>query len=178
MRVQKFTCGIGVLFFLIGLVWGTSAFAGALSMTATAVITTSTTETVTTDLDFGSIDLDPAGDTITIDASGGSATPAAGAASVVTGGTSGLITIVSQVVMHVDVTYPAADVTLTSGANTLTLTSANIIANSQYDDGGAGADTLGGGTPLSINVGGVIVIPAGQANGTYTGTINVTVNYS
>jgi hypothetical protein len=79
--------------------------------------------------------------------------------------------------MHVDVTYPAADVTLTSGSDTLTLTSANVISNSMYPDTGAGTDTDGS-NPLLIHVGGVIVIPSSQASGTYTGSMTITINYS
>lgn len=178
MKFWRLKQSAGLALLMISVIFIPSSMAGPLSMTATAVITTSTTETVTNDLDFGSIDLDPVGDTITIAAAGGAATPVATAASVITGGSSGLITIVSQVIMNVKVTYPAVNVILTSGADTLTIAFATIAANSQYPSTGAGVDTVGGGTPLLINVGGIIVIPAAQANGTYTGTINLTVNYT
>ncbi len=170
---------IWCFFSILSLFAFSTAIAGDVIMNVSAEITSTTTETVTTHLDFGSIDLDPdpAGDTITINAASGPASPVATGASVITGGTSGLITITSSVVMHVDVTYPATNVTLTSGSNTLTLTPANIISNSMYPDSGPGTDTDGS-NALLIHVGGVIVIPQGQASGTYTGSMTITINYS
>ena len=178
MQLKKMLIVAGAALIILTLAVLPVSIAGTVNMTATAVITSSTTETVTTNLDFGSIDLDPAGETVTINASAGAATPAVANASVVTGGTSGLITITSAVVMHVDVTYPAANITLSNGSgDTLTIVAATIAANSMYPDTGAGTNTDGT-NPLLIHVGGIIVVPAGQANGTYTGTMAITINYS
>jgi hypothetical protein len=124
-------------------------------------------------LSFGTIDLHPAGDTITINASGGAATPSASSGSVVTGGSSGLITVTSESVEHVDIIYPAS-VTMTSGASSITIT--GIDTNSEYSVGGV--DTLGGGIPLTISVGGKINISSGQANGSYSAVLRITLNYS
>ena len=166
------------LLLLLSLSAVSSAIAGDVIMNVSAIITSSTTETVTTHLDFGTIDLDPAGDTITINAASGAATPVATGASVITGsGTSGLITIATSVIMNVQVTYPTSNVTLSSGSDSLTMTSASIIANSMYPDSGAGGDTNGT-TDFLIHVGGQIVIPLGQPSGTYTGTMTLTLNYS
>lgn len=124
-------------------------------------------------LSFGTIDLHPAGDTIIINASGGAATPSAGSGSVVTGGSSGLITVTSDSVEHVEIIYPAS-ATMTSGAGTITIT--GIDTHSEYSVGGA--DTLGGGIPLTISVGGKINISSGQANGSYSAVLVITLNYS
>ena len=122
---------------------------------------------------FGTIDLYPAGDTITIAAAAGPAVPVAASNSVVTGGNSGLITVTSGSVEHVDIIYPVS-VTMASGPNHIQLVSIDI--NSQYRVGGA--DTLGGGIPLIISVGGVITLVPGQANGSYTALIPIILNYS
>ena len=124
-------------------------------------------------LSFGTIDLHPAGDTITINASGGAATPSASSGSVVTGGSSGLITVTSDAVEHVDILYPPS-VVMTSGTSSMTIT--GIDANSEYSVGGA--DTLGGGIPLTISVGGRIDISSGQADGSYSAVMVITLNYS
>lgn len=124
------------------------------------------------DISFGVIDLHPAGDTITIAASGGPAQPAAVSLSVITGGGSGMITVISPAVEHVDITYPLA-APLTFGANSVFINEINT--NSQYNVGGV--DTLGSNIPLKISVGGKIIIPAGQAQGTYNGQITITLNF-
>ena len=123
-------------------------------------------------ISFGAIDLHPGGDTITIAAGGGAGFPVS-TQSVVTGGNSGLITVTSAAIEHVDILYPVS-VTMISGPHTLDIVSMDI--NSQYSMGGA--DTLGGKIPLTISVGGKITIPPGQANGSYTGLITITLNYS
>ncbi len=124
-------------------------------------------------LSFGIIDLHPAGDTITINARNGAATPSAGSGSVVTGGSSGLITVTSESVEHVDIIYPAS-VSMTSGSSSITIT--GIDTNSEYSVGGT--DTPGGGIPLTISVGGVINISSGQASGSYSAVLVITLNYS
>lgn len=128
---------------------------------------------VSQSLSFGTIDLNPGGDTITIDASTGPATPIANSNSVVIGGRNGLITVTSLIIEHVDIIYPVS-VNLVSGSNVITITAIDI--NSQYRAGGA--DTLGGGIPLTIRVGGKIVIPSGQANGSYSAQIPIILNFS
>ncbi len=128
---------------------------------------------VSQSLSFGTIDLNPGGDTITISASTGPASPLANSNSVITGGRHGLITVTSLVIEHVDIIYPVS-VNMVSGSNVIKIISIDV--NSQYRAGGA--DTLGGGIPLTIRVGGKIVIPPGQANGSYSAQIPIILNYS
>ncbi len=178
MKLSRIIAVAGLIIGLSAMVIATST-AGTVTMTATAEITTSIVETVTTNLNFGTIDLNPLGDTITIAAIAGPATPVATGASVIAlgTGTSGLITVTCGVVVDIDVTYPAVDVTLTSGGDSLTIVAATIGANSQYENG-VTAFTTDGTNPALISVGGIIVIPAGQAAGTYTGSMSLTLNYS
>ncbi len=151
-----------------------SSMAGTVAVGVSAIISSSITETVTTALDFGTIDLDPAGDTVQIDASGGATVAATITnSSLVTGETSGLITITSGVVASVAIVYPAADVTLTSGGDSLTIVAATIAASSSAT--GVATDGI---NPFYIYVGGTIVIPAAQPTGTYTGSMSITINYS
>jgi len=81
--------------------------------------------------------------------------------------------VTSLAIEHVDILYPVS-VTMTSGPNSIDIVSIDI--NSQYRVGGA--DTLGGNIPLTISVGGKIDIAAGQADGSYSGQIIITLNYS
>lgn len=179
--------GLALTGFLV--MQGSTAMAGDVTMNIDAAITTSIVETVTTDLDLGSIDLDPAGDTITIDAGGvaasgdggAAALPVATGASVITGGTSGLITVTSAagVNFDIDVVYPGdGTVNVTSdatGATTVTLDS--IEGNS---GGGATNGTVNhtGGAPTEIHVGGQVVFPSDAEAGTYSGSMTITLNYS
>ena len=124
------------------------------------------------EISFGGIDLHPAGDTITIAANGGPAAPTA-IRSIVVGGGSGKITITSPMVEHVDIIYPPA-APLFHGADFIVLD--GIDVNSQYNAGGA--DTLGGGLPLEISVGGKITVPAGTTSGSYSGNLTILLNFS
>jgi len=180
MRDRQFTLGMGVALLMLTMLFIPTALAGTVAMTVTATLSTSTTETVTTDMDFGTIDLDPSGDTVRLDASAGAASPAVvtGNGSIITGGTSGLITINSQIAMTVDVTYPADGVvTLDDGAgHTLPLTDIDTYSEGGVTNGSEA--TVGGGIPLEIDVGGELIIPAAQPDGTYTTSMNVIISYS
>ena len=165
---------------------GTTVMAGPQNVPVTATVTTSVVEAVGVTLDFGSIDLNPAGDTITIDAAGvpnggGAAlvgTPSSLSGSVVTGTpAAGTITIAASVPLNISVSYPAngTGVSLT-GPGTSTATLDNIDANS-----GAGTTNLvynyngvGGAT---VYIGGELTFPAGSLTGAYAGVIPVTVSY-
>ena len=174
MKRNKLRVITGIVLIAFNVMVLPAAMAGTVAVGVSAVITSTITETATTDLDFGSIDLDPAGDTIQLDASGGATTTASITnSSIVTGETSGLITITSGVVATVAVVYPAADVTLTNGANTLTIAFATIAASSSVT--GVATDGI---NPFYIYLGGTIIIPGTQPTGTYTGSMNITINYS
>lgn len=159
---------------------GTNAMAGDVTMTVDAVISSTLQETVTTHLNFGTVDLSPGGDTLTLDAKAGAATFAAGGSSTAVGATSGLVTVSSPNGFTITLTYPASVTLNGSGAaagSTLTLT-------------GVAANSVGGVTPVVksagvapgsdalIHVGGQIVAPSGTKNGPYNGSMTITLNYS
>lgn len=159
---------------------GTNVQAGDVTMGIDVTVLSTLSETVTNDMDFGSIDLSPGGDTVTINASAGSATPAATGTSTPTGGTSGLITVASPNAFTITVTYPATATLNGAGAAAgETLTVSDIAANSV--GGAATVPKSSGASPGSdalIHVGGAIVFPPSTVNGPYSGTMTITLNYS
>lgn len=157
---------------------GTTATADV-TMQVSGTLTSTIVETVTTEMDFGSVEILPAGDTITIaagttDGSGGTAAvPVATGTSVVTGGTSGLITISSPIALDINVTYPPS-VDLTDGTTTVALSAIDANSGGGTTDGTvshlATVDTL-------IHVGGVIVFGLNATTGDYSGSIPITISY-
>lgn len=163
---------------------GTTALADV-TMNITAIVTSSVVETVTTEMDFGTIEVLPGGDTIIIDASGGgggaggaAATPVAVGASAVTGGSSGLITIASAIGFNIDVVYEADSVVVIADDTNTTSTFLNAIDT--YSGGGTtdGTVTHTAGIDTLIHVGGEIAFPAGSITGNYSGSTNIIINYS
>ncbi len=155
-----------------------SSWAGDVTMDVTATVAPSLTETVTTDMSFGSIDLNPAGDTIVIDASSGAATPASsGAASVVTGGTSGLVTVAANTNFTINVVYEADNVV----ALTEPVSGDIVYLNSidQYSEGGTvnGGVVHAAGVDSLISVGGSVQFLTGAESGVYSGSMTITLNY-
>lgn len=154
------------------------------TMDVTATIASSIVETVASDLRFGTIDLDPVGDTITINSTGAAntggaaATPVAGGSTVITGGGSGQITITSAagVDFSIDVGYPGDGTVHVVGPTSATdITLDSIEANS--GDGADGAIAHTGGAPTDIYIGGVLVFPNDAEPGAYTGSMTITLDY-
>ncbi len=146
------------------------------SMPVTATLTQTFTEAVTTDMTFGTIGVDPTGDTITIDASLGSAVAVATGGSDVSAAdsTSGLITITSSITTDVTPSYDAT-ATLTDPGSSDTVTVSLISANSTP------AYTHDGPTGTSeIHVGGVLTIVGTEtfAGAIYAGSIAVAIAYN
>lgn len=155
-----------------------SSWAGDVTMDVTATVAPSLTETVTTQMSFGSIDLNPGGDTIIIDASSGAATPASsGGASVVTGGNSGLVTVAASTNFTINVVYEANNVV----ELTEPVSGDSVYLNSidQYSEGGTvnGGVTHTAGTDSLISVGGSVQFPSGAESGIYSGSMTITLNY-
>ncbi len=122
-------------------------------------------------ISFGAIICNPGGDTIRIDASQGPAGPVA-ERSIVAGGKSGRVRIVSSTIEHVDVLYPER-VTLRNGSQIIVFE--DIAANSQYSSGGV--DTLGDEIPLDISIGGKLVLSGSVVRGSYNGTLSLVLNF-
>lgn len=156
---------------------GNTVEAGDVPMQVQAIINSTLSVTATT-LNFGEIDVTPAGDTITIDAHLGATTTAVATnASPITpaSATSGLITVSSANGFTVDIVYPSTTQTLTGVSNGDTLSLTNIGANSTATPA---TKAVGAANDLEINVGGVLTIPAGVSDDTYECTITITLNYS
>ncbi len=180
MKIHKsFWAGLAVLIFVnVNSVWAEDT-----TVTVNAVIVLAASVSNTEALDFGTIIADPTGDTLTINASAQDATLATDRVttavvtgnSSVTNATSGRIDVAVGVAgIEIDVVFPAGTVTLTNAASdTLPVTA--IVANSDVQ---IPAATITAAGTYYVHVGGLLTIAAGQAVGTYTGTMDVTLNYN
>lgn len=140
---------------------------------ADAVIATPITLTNTAGLNFGTILAGTAASTVQM-------TAAASPTRTVTGGDASLIaSTISAATFTVDgnagqtyaITLPAdGSVTITSGANTMSI---NGFTHSE-----GATPTLSGTPPDTIHVGATLSVGANQAAGTYTGSFDVTVAYN
>jgi len=138
-------------------------------------------QTITTaspkNLNFGTIELDPAGDAITIDAhSGAVATATKTGGSVITGTVqSGSVTVSSPLSFDILVTYPAS-VTL-NGVNSATneLTVQSITDNSEGSSITPTAHASN--TTTTFNVGGILNLPVTAVADTYEGTMTVELTF-
>ncbi len=139
-----------------------SAQAATATATARAKILKQITVTKTADLDFGTIIVGATGDTVVLTAAGVrtctvvtcTGTPTAAAFGIV-GTTGETVTLAAT-----------GSATLTSGGNTMAI---NTYTTSAATRVLTGTD--------SFSVGASLVVGANQADGVYTGTVNVTVNY-
>ena len=158
-------------------------YAATVNVPATATVTAATlTLTKVTDINFGSIVSSTAVSTVTLNASAGAATPSvtAGTASV-SGGTSGLVTVGTNIDASVTVSFAitgadtgttAQAIGIAGAATTMAVTNASITTNSTPSPL---AITVAG--PNQIHIGGVLTVGANQTAGTYTGTCVCTVTY-
>jgi hypothetical protein len=158
-------------------------YAATVNVPATATVTAATlTLTKVTDINFGSIVSSTAVSTVTLDASAGAATPSitAGSASV-SGGTSGLVTVGTNIDASVTISYAitgadtgttAEAIGISGAATTMAITNVSITNNSTASPK---AITVAG--PNQIHIGGELTVGANQAAGTYTGTCVCTVTY-
>jgi hypothetical protein len=163
-----------------GVIAGTVASAGAAfagtqnsastTASAGARIITPISITKTTDLNFGDV---------VAGSSAGSVVLTTAAARSSTGGTTlgngtgvaaAAFTVAGQASSTYAITLPASTVSITSGANSMTVD--NFTSNP------AGTGTLSTGGSQALAVGGTLNVGASQATGSYTGTFTVTVNYN
>ncbi len=148
------------------------------NMLISASVAAGATETVTTEMDFGAISLNPAGDAITLNASvlGAAAVPVGATnGSAVVGGNPGLITITGSSDFDVTVTYPGDAAHQVSGpTNATQVFITGIGANSTP----AAALLHTGGNPTELYVGGVIDLPGDAEEGIYSGNIDIALVYA
>lgn len=135
---------------------------------ATATILTPISITKNADLAFGDVYPDAvATGTVTVDPTG-ARTAGGGAALGATAGSAAQFTVNGEPNATYVLTLPAAPVTLTSGANTMTVDT--FVDDGIYTLDGTGAET--------VNVGATLNVGANQAAGTYTGNVTVTATYN
>jgi hypothetical protein len=147
--------------------------AASVNLNATATIEAATLNASQSNgIDFGTIIISNQDSTVSIDASGGGATPAvtSGNASV-TGGTSGLIDVTTNIDANVTITYPGT-VIIDDGVPGNTMDISNITSNSTSSP----LSITAGGTN-EVHIGGDLAVTASQTSGTYTGTITIDINY-
>lgn len=137
------------------------------SASATATIVPGITLSNTVDLAFGDMLSPAAAGTATVDTADGiTYGGVVGAGGTVT---SALFDVTGGANKGYDVTLPSAAITISSGANTMTVdTFTSSCASCTLDGTGTGSFTVGG----TLNVG------AAQAEGSYAGTFDVTVAYN
>ena len=130
-------------------------------------------------LDFGTIIPGQAQSTVTVDASGGAATPTSSGPASVSGGASGLVNVTTNIDANVTIDFvlTGADTNDTIGAIGVSGTTDTMAVG---DIGGKStatplAVTVAG--PNQIHIGGVLTVGATQASGAYEGTIVCTVDY-
>ncbi len=124
-----------------------------------------------TPFNFGTIELNPGGDTITINAKTGASPPVSNR-SVVTGGNSGKITVSSTVPEQLTINYPE-NVTLRSGSHTLTIS--DIPLHSEYSTGFA--DLPGSDIQLEIDIGGQLSLNGDETTTAFSGTMTVELTF-
>lgn len=141
------------------------------TFTATARIVSPLTLTKNADLNFGTITKLPAltSSTVVVGRAGGGTT-ACGANLTCTAPSPANFSVTGSVGQELTVTTSALAV-LTSGTNTVNFA---IDAPALVNLAPAG---VGGGT-VSFDIGGMITVDSTTADGTYTGTVDVTVEYS
>jgi Mat/Ecp fimbriae major subunit len=147
---------------LLGGFAASSAQAATATATARAKILKNITLAKTADLDFGTIIVGTAGDTVVVSPAGVrtcavvtcTGTPTA-AAFTISGTTGETVTIAAT-----------GSATLTSGTNSMAISSYTTSAATRVL---TGTD--------SFSVGASLAVGANQADGVYTGSVNVTVNY-
>ncbi|MEJ2107045.1 MAG: DUF4402 domain-containing protein [Acidiferrobacteraceae bacterium] len=171
---------VGLLAAVGPLAWANSALAANATGTVTARLYSAITISKTTDLDFGVMSDGGAGGSMTVN---GDNTTTAGGATTSTGGTPAAAEFAvggaNNAAYLVDTTASSAN--LTSGANTMAIT----YTAYSFNDDNTYATAYAAGTPPSLSgtgadtlrVGGTVTVGAGQATGTYTGTVSVTVTY-
>ncbi len=123
-------------------------------------------------LSFGVIDLFPGGDTITIDASSGSASAVA-RRSFVSSARSGLLTIRSMEVEQVDIQYPVSISLVSGSGNQLAITA--IPACSQYSE--TLVDLQGNNIPVDVTIGGKLQLNGNEKHESYRGSLHIQLNY-
>ncbi len=143
------------------------------SASASATIISPITITKTIDLDFGNVAASGAAGTVVIDPAGARTTTGGASLPVLTGTVSSAsFDVAGQALYTYAITLPAAAITISNGANNMTV--------GTFTSTPTATGTLDAGGTQTVTVGATLNVGASQASGLYTsGTpFDVTVNYN
>jgi len=153
-----------------------SAMAATATATSTSVVITPIGISKTADLAFGNIGAGATAGTVTVSPNGSrgvtGGTIAAGGTS-----TAAQFNVTGQAGLTYSISLSGTSPTLTSGANTMAFTAISDTTASAITTGAVTTGTLAGGAQ-TIYIGGALTVGANQVAGTYTGSINVAVDYN
>ena len=153
---------------VLAAIYSQTAFAADATGNASATVLAPLAISENTAMDFGNVAGDSGSATTVVLTTAGATSSADGAYAQNGSGAAGVFDVTGATGLAYDINLPTVAVTLTSGANTMTVDT--------FTDDTGGTGTLVGGAD-SFNVGATLNIGAAQAAGAYSGTYTVTVNY-
>jgi spore coat protein U-like protein len=153
-----------------------SAMAATATATSTSVVIQAIQISNNGNLAFGNIAASGTAGTVTVSPNGSrgvtGGTVAAGGTS-----TAAQFNVTGQAGLTYSINFSGTSATLTSGANTMAFTAISDVTASAITTGTVASGILTGGNQ-TIYVGGSLTVGATQVAGTYTGSINVAVDYN
>lgn len=163
---------IAVLVLGIGIAAVAQAQGASASATASAKVIASLTITKTQDLNFGALTSGASAGTAVIDGTTGSRTTTGGITAVIgaPNPVPAQFTVTGEPTKTYTIALPSSAVTITSGANSMTVDT--------FTSDTASPATLPVGGSMPIQVGATLHAAANQAPGTYSGNFTVTVLYN
>ncbi len=164
--LRKILSTSAILFAIMAL--PASIQAATSSATASATVLTPIAISTTTNMSFGDLYADNVAiGTVVLDVAG-ARTVTGSVATGPTAGAAAVFAVTGTASATYAVTVPAADVTITSGANTM-------IVNTFVHNSGGALDGTGNDT---FNVGATLNVGISQAAGAYSGSFNMVANYN
>ena len=123
-------------------------------------------------IDFGSIELNPAGDTVVLNGNEENAVPVS-STSLVIGGGRGKIILTSPVEEQVTIDYPSS-VTLRSSSHNLSIS--KVRTYSQYSSGFV--NLPGNDIPVTVGIGGELVLSGQEDTVPFNGTMTIILTFN
>ena len=159
---------------LLGLAFATTLCAGkSMAATATSNVSASIVPAITitknTDMDFADVIATGSAGTVVLSTAGARSVTGGATLGNGTGAAAAAFTVSGDPASTYSISLPAS-ATITSAPNTMTV---NTFTSSP-----SGTGTLSGGGTQALSVGATLQVGASQAQGTYTGTFDVTVAYN
>jgi spore coat protein U-like protein len=153
-----------------------SAMAATANATSTSVVIQAIAISNNGNLSFGNIAAGTGAGTVTVSPDG---TRSVTGGTIAAGGisTAAQFNVTGQAGMNYSISFAGTSPSLTSGANSMAFTAIPDVTASALTSNTLTAGTLTGGAQ-TIYVGGSLVVGASQVAGTYSGSINVAVDYN